>query len=158
MWTDHTDARATMMTLLGIQDDYNWDGAATAKMVVPTDLPSTMRAALSTFEGLASAYTQLNAPFGKFGLDTLGANTTAIEGQSVNDSAYTNDDQQLAACESARTSLVAQIQSALQAAETGSVALDVTAARSLIAQANQLIGKAQTLQRATTPPKTLLCS
>src|ERR1700727_354972 len=28
IWTDHTDARPTLMTLLGLHDDYTWDGRA----------------------------------------------------------------------------------------------------------------------------------
>ena len=27
IWTDHTDARPTLMTLLGLRDDYTWDGS-----------------------------------------------------------------------------------------------------------------------------------
>ena len=28
IWTDHTDVRPTLMTLLGLHDDYTWDGRA----------------------------------------------------------------------------------------------------------------------------------
>ena len=33
IWTDHTDARPTLMTLLGLHDDYSWDGAAIAQII-----------------------------------------------------------------------------------------------------------------------------
>ena len=33
IWTDHADARPTMMTVLGLHDDYSWDGAAIAQII-----------------------------------------------------------------------------------------------------------------------------
>ncbi len=36
VWTDHTDARPTLMTVLGLQDDYSWDGAAIAQIIRST--------------------------------------------------------------------------------------------------------------------------
>jgi len=68
---------------------------------------------------LGAVYKQLNAPFGRFGLDTLDADTTALAGNSPGDASYLATDGQLQACASARSALVPQIQTALFDAETG---------------------------------------
>ena len=105
VWTDHTDARPTMMTVLGLHDDYSWDGAAIAQIIGSTHsgwdwwshgesaLPWSIRVDERDYEDLAAAYKQLDAPFGEFGLGTLDADTTALaSGSSSDDTAYTGHD------------------------------------------------------------------
>ncbi|HYB28295.1 MAG TPA: hypothetical protein VEF89_16895 [Solirubrobacteraceae bacterium] len=118
IWTDHTDARPTMMTVLGLHDDYSWDGAAIAQIIGSTDggwgwgsrgqsaLPWSIRVNERGYEELAAAYKQLDAPFGEFGLGTLDADTTALaSGSSSNDGDYTATTSQLQACEGRRTTV-----------------------------------------------------
>jgi hypothetical protein len=171
VWTDHSDARPTLMTVLGLKDDYSWDGAAIAQIIGSSHngrdrwsrggnsaLPWTIRADERGYEGLSAAYQQLDAPFGQFGLNTLDADTTALASKSTNDATYTGTDSQLAACEGARTNLVGQIQSVLQAAETGAAPVPEWEAHYLIWRADRLIADSKTLAAASTPPSKAVCS
>ncbi|MBV8219592.1 MAG: hypothetical protein JO325_14085, partial [Solirubrobacterales bacterium] len=172
VWTDHSDARPTLMTVLGLQDDYNWDGAAIAQIIGSSHngwdrwrhdggsaLPWTISVNKRGYEGLTAAYEQLDAPFGQFGLNTLNADTSALAGGSnTNDSAYTATDAQLQACESQRTSLVGQIQAVLQAAERGQAPVSEWEDRYLIGRADRLIADTRTLAGAPTPPSSTVCS
>jgi hypothetical protein len=170
IWTDHTDARPTMMTVLGLHDDYSWDGAAIAQIIGSTHggwdpwsggqsaLPWTIRVNERGYEELAAAYKQLDAPFGTFGLQTLDADTTALASNTANDATYTGMDSQLQACENQRTGLVAEIQQALEAAETGNAPVSSWHAFWLIGQANRLISDAKKLAGASTPPSYTVCS
>jgi hypothetical protein len=172
IWTDHTDARPTLMTLLGLRDDYTWDGRA-IEQILDQDRGGGWsghargrssrhdgRDGVSRFllDALGTAYKQLNAPFGSFGLDTLEADTSALAGTSANDAGYRATDGQLQACESARSALVPRIQTALLQAETGQRRLGVVQAVALIAQANRLIADARRLGSSASPPARTLCS
>jgi hypothetical protein len=182
IWTDHTDARPTLMTLLGLRDDYTWDGRAIEQILDtgPHPLRSDGRSGggwsdhaqgrsfrhggrgqVLLLDALGAAYKQLNAPFGSFGLDTLDADTSALAGMSTSDAGYVATDGQLQACESARSALVPRIQTALLQAETGQRPLGVVQAVSLIVQANRLIADARRLGSSAvssaTPPARTLC-
>ena len=169
IWTDHADVRPTLMTLLGLNDDYSWDGAAIAQIIGSTHsgrdwwgrgesgLPWTIRANERWYEDLDAAYKQLNAPFGEFGLNTLDADTTALASNSSQDASYTDTTSQLQACESKRTSLVGQIQSVLQAAERGGHRVELAGVLPG-RQADRLINDAKTLAEASTPPRYTVCS
>jgi hypothetical protein len=169
IWTDHSDARPTLMTVLGLHDDYDWDGAAIAQIIGSTHggwdpwsraqsaLPWTIRVDERGYEDLDAAYKQLDAPFGEFGLQTLDADTTALASNSTNDATYTGTDSQLAACESARTSLVGQIQPVLEKAETGQAPVSSWQAFKLVGQADKLINDAKTLAGSSTPPSRPVC-
>ena len=43
-WTDHTDVRPTMLTLLGLKDDYQTDGRAVVEPLFDWAVPQTLRA------------------------------------------------------------------------------------------------------------------
>jgi hypothetical protein len=169
--TDHTDARPTLMTILGLHDDYGWDGTAIAPIIGSTNrgrdwwsggqsaLPWTIRANERGYEDLAAAYKQLDAPYGEFGLGTLDADTTALAGgSSTNDSAYTATTSQLQACEHQRTALVAQIQPVLEGAEGGRAPVPSWQGWNLIQRADRLIADAKTLAGASTRPGYAVCS
>ncbi len=161
IWTDHTDARPTLMTLLGLRDDYTWDGRAIEQILdQPHSSHHDRGGSVHRFllDALGAAYKQLDAPFGSFGLDTLDADTSALAGTSSGDANYLATDGQLQACESARSALVPHIQTALLQAETGRRPLGVFQAVSLIAQANRLIADARRLGSSATPPPRALCS
>ena len=172
VWTDHVDARATLMTLLGLRDDYTWDGRAIEQIFDgrrgdgrfgherghASRHGGASAANRFLLDALGGAYKQLDAPFGSFGLATLGADTTALAGTSSGDSAYEATDQQLQACDAARGALVPKIQAALLAAETGQRPLGFFQTVSLIRQADRLIADAHRLQSSATPPTHPLCS
>jgi hypothetical protein len=106
------------MTLLGLRDDYTWDGRA-IEQILDRRRGGSDRVNWFLLDALGAAYKQLNAPFGSFGLDTLDADTSALSGTSSGDARYVATDGQLQACESARSALVPRIQTALLEAETG---------------------------------------
>jgi hypothetical protein len=78
-----------------------------------------MREHRHAYDELSAAFKQLTAPFGQFGVETLTADSNAVESTSSGDSTYTGMDSQLQACANARDSLAARIRSVLEAAETG---------------------------------------
>ena len=47
VWTDHTDHRPTMLTLLGLKDDYQTDGRAVTQIANENALPVSLRVAPS---------------------------------------------------------------------------------------------------------------
>ena len=169
IWTDHTDARPTLMTLLGLHDDYSWDGAAIAQIIGSVHngrdwwsrgqsaLPWTIRVNERGYEELTAAYQQLDAPFGEFWLNTLDADTSALASNTAQDATYTNTTSQLQTCESKRTSLVGQIQSVLQAAESGQAPVSNWQAFYLVGEADRLISDSKTLAGASTPPSAPVC-
>ncbi len=172
VWTDHTDARPTLMTVLGLHDDYSWDGAAIAQIIgsghtgrdwwshgTKSALPWTISVNERGYEDLTTAYQQLDAPFGQFGLNTLNADTSALAGGSTsNDTAYTNTDSQLQTCEDQRSSLVSQIQSVLQAAEGGQAPVSEWEANYLVERAARLIVDTKRLAGSSTRPSQQVCS
>ncbi len=76
-WTDHTNLRPTILSLLGLKDDYTDDGHVIVQALDHHALPHGLSGG-KTAE-LENAYEQLNAPFGEFAADTLRASTFGAE-------------------------------------------------------------------------------
>ena len=145
-WTDHTDVRPTMLTLLGLRDDYETDGRAVLDPLYDWAVPQTLRAHRETLLRLGDVYKQLTAPFGVFGMKTLAASTIGLaSGSAADDSAYTQIEGRIAALTGERDSLASTIRGALNAAESGGAALDEQQAKSWIDQARSLIDQASAL-------------
>ena len=138
-FSDHTDVRPTMLTLLGRKDDYPNEGRALVEKFVGWAQPPAVKKS-ANFVVLATALKQINAAVGPFGLATLHASTVALEsGSADDDSLYTSIESQLASFASQRDALVAQIIPLLEAAQfTGTPIADSTA-QSLIRQAQNLL-------------------
>jgi len=85
-WTDHTNLRPTMLSLLGLKDDYVDDGHVLIQALTKQALPSALGG--PNIAQLADAYEQVNAPFGAFAAATLKASTTALK--STDDTQYTS--------------------------------------------------------------------
>ena len=158
IWTGHTDARPTLMTLLGLRDDYAWDGDAIAPIM--NALPWTIRIDERDYDRLEAAYKQLDAPFGQFGMSTLDADTTALasDPNSNYDAMFMGMDSQLETCPKARAQLAGQIQGVLQAAEDGQAPVGRREAELLTGQAEALISDVDGLSRDSTPPSSPVCS
>jgi hypothetical protein len=145
-WTDHTDVRPTMLTLLGLKDDYETDGRAVLKPLYDWAVPQTLIAHRETLLRLGDVYKQLTAPFGTFAMQTLRASTTALaSGSSTDDSKYTAIESRIADLTSQRDALAAQIRSAFNAAEVGARPLNEQQAKAWIDQAQSLIDAATAL-------------
>jgi len=140
VWTDHTDVRPTMLTLLGLSDDYTPDGRAIAEILQPSWVPSQLAAHRATLLRLGAAYKQLDAPFGALGMASLRYASAAVAGgSSTDDSAYLTADATIAGWMAQRDAIAGQISALLAGAEFGGTALDENHAKDLIDQAWALI-------------------
>jgi hypothetical protein len=145
LWSDHTSIQPTMMELLGLRDDYAPDGRVLAEVIGTRALPHAMRAHRGMLLRLGRLYTQIEAPVGAFGLDTLKASTRALASQSPGDAAYARIEKQLRRLGAERDAIGAQMRSALLGAAFGGHPINVPTARKLIKEAEQLLGQAAVL-------------
>jgi len=150
--TDHTDIRPTMMFLLGLKDDYTYDGRVLVEAFDPSAMAQTMGggegsngSGASTFLSLAQMYEQINAPTGRFGLTTLAISTHALASNTPGDATYTNLESQLSSMTSQRNAIASQMISLLQGAEFNHQHIDSGQAQSLISQGQNLLNQANTL-------------
>ena len=139
-FSDHTDVRPTMLTLLGLKDDYSHDGRALVEKLEGWAQPSAVRQS-DNFVALARALKQITAPLGPLALASLHASTVAME--STDDSTYTNIETQLTAFTNQRDALVAQITPLLEAAELDGKPIPDSVAHNLIQQAQNLLASVQ---------------
>jgi hypothetical protein len=143
-WTDHTDVRPTMLTLLGLKDDYQTDGRAVTEILKPDAMPKSLDG--KNLDDLGAVYKQLVAPFGQFGMDTLTASTKALKsGSTADDSHYTNVENQLVSLTSQRNTLMAQIRTGLNNAEFNNTKLGKNDIKTWTKQAQDLIDQAAAL-------------
>lgn len=137
-WTDHTDVRATMFALLGLQDDYLHDGRVVVENLDPSKLPATISNNLTAYQQLATAYKQLTAPFGTAGSASLNYATNAIgSGTTSDDSTYQTYLTNINTWVAQRDQLIGQIKPLLNNAEQGT-SFDTSQVASLVSQANTL--------------------
>jgi hypothetical protein len=146
IWTDHTDIRPTIMALLGLKDDYQHDGRVIYEVLQSWAVPQGMQSSDPTLLGqFATAYKQLNAPVGVFGLNTLEASTWALKSNSIGDHAFTSIEGQLASMGTQRDSVASQMIAMLEGAEFNNQPLNSTQAQSLLQQAYSVIGQSSVL-------------
>jgi hypothetical protein len=142
VWTDHTDVRPTILSILGLADSYPDDGRVVTQLLRAKDFSAALGANLATAEQLGAIYKQVNAPFGAFGMSVLKASTHALAGD---DATYATVESQIAGLTLQRDALAFQIRGALNAAEFGGTALDPQQAAAWIAQAQALLNQAAAL-------------
>jgi hypothetical protein len=123
VWTDHTDHRPTVLTLLGLKDDYNTDGRAITQIADETALPVSLRVHHPSLENLAASYKQLMASFGSFSMDTLAASSRALASNTPGDQTYTDTENAIATLTNQRDALASDIRSGFNQAEFDSVKL-----------------------------------
>ena len=115
-WSDHTDVRPTILSLVGLKDDYVHDGRVVTEVLEGRAVPSGVRRSLG-FTELARTYKQLNAPFGAFGMAALRSSTKALASNDPGDATYTSIEGQLESLTAQRDALAGEIKSALDDAE-----------------------------------------
>jgi hypothetical protein len=143
-WSDHTDIRPTMMSLLGLKDDYYPDGRVITEALTGNGHESSDSTQL--LERLGTVYKQLIAPVGQFGRYTLQYSTAALlSGSAANDSAYVHAEQQLANLADVRGELEAKIRDLLGDVEFQGQKLQPSQVNPLIEKAQQLIDRAHEL-------------
>ena len=144
-WTDHTDVRSTMLSLLGLVDDYRHDGRVTWEILNPGALPDSLTANQAKVSALARAYKQITASFGDFAMTTLSVSTKALASSSDNDHTYELIETKLADLDARRDVLALQISQLLDGAEFHGQAISNSDASSLLGKANGLLDKAHDL-------------
>ncbi len=135
-FSDHTDVRPTILTLLGLQDDYTHDGRVIIEAIDKSVLPSSLKAHNSTLLDLGAAYKQINAPFGQVGMDSLKVSTFALS--SSDPSVYLSLEQEIQGWTTTRDAIAGQMKAMLEGAAFGGQAIDENQAKSLISQAQTL--------------------
>jgi hypothetical protein len=145
VWSDQTDVRPTMMSLLGLHDDYRSDGRDLFEFVDDSHLPVGLRGHDHTLLALGQAYKQLNACVGQFGSDTLTISTRAIESSSTNDFQYNATMAALAGLGQARDGVANQIANLFDQVTFQGDHFNEGQAKVLLAQANALLATAHVL-------------
>jgi hypothetical protein len=145
LWSDHTDIRPTMLTLLGLKDDYQSDGRVLTEVLDRRALPHSLRASERRFRELARIYKQIEAPVGELGLDTLAASTRALESQSSGDTTYTGIENKISQMTDQRNAVGAEMAAALNDAEFNGKPIRQDEARELIERGWRLLEAARHL-------------
>ena len=143
-WTDHTNVRPTMLSLLGLTDDYVHDGRVLIEALTTKATPQSLIAHRETVRRLSDIYEQVNAPFGQFAMDTLVASTRAIK--STDESVYNSIESSIENLTTERDALATQIKTALGAAAFAGQALNEQQAKAWIDQAQSLLDRAAVLK------------
>jgi hypothetical protein len=134
-----------MLALLGLRDDYQPDGRVPGEIIDPAALPPGMRSHQALLLRLGQAYTQLEAPVGAFGLDTLQASTRALASDSPGDATYTRIESRLQQLGAARDAIAGQMRAWLLAAAFGGQPVNPGAAVRLIGQGDKLLDAARAI-------------
>ena len=108
-------------------------------------LPSGMQAHRAALTALGQLYTQLEAPVGAFGLDTLRASTRALSSNSPEDATYTKIENELQGLGAQRDAVGGAIRTLLYAAAFDGKTLNVAKARMLTRQGERVLGEADVL-------------
>jgi hypothetical protein len=140
VWTDHTDLRPTMLTLLGLKDDYQTDGRAVTQILNENAVPVSLRVHHPSLQKLGSTYKQLMASFGEFSMNTLTASTNALgSGSTADDSKYNLIESQIQALTDQRNALAAQIRTGLNDAQFNDVELSENQIKGWTSSAQDII-------------------
>ncbi len=120
VWTDHTDVRPTMLSVLGLSDSYTHDGRTILQILDGDAVAHAANIHRGSLERLGAAYKQLDAPFGALGMASLEVATAGIQtGSSSDDSAYAATDARINDWTARRDALAGQIADVLEGAEFG---------------------------------------
>jgi hypothetical protein len=145
VWTDHTDHRPTLLTLLGLKDDYQTDGRAVTEIASENALPVSLRVHHPSLERLGDSYKQLMASFGSFSMDTLVASTRALASNSAGDQTYTNTESAIEALTNQRNALAAEIRAGFNKAQFDGVKLSENQIKAWTQASNALLAEAHDL-------------
>jgi hypothetical protein len=143
-WSDHTDVRPTMLSLVGLKDDYVHDGRVVSEILEGYAIPPAVKKSPG-FEALGQIYKQLNAPFGAFAMATLKASTKALASNDSGDATYLTIEGQIQSLTAQRDALAKQIVTVLNDAEFNGQSFNAAQAQSLISQAQALLNQANNL-------------
>jgi hypothetical protein len=143
-WSDHTDARPTILNLVGLKDDYVHDGRVVAEALENSAIPLAVKLSPG-FVALARTYKQLNAPFGAFAMATIRSSTKALASNDAGDATYTSVEGKIKSLTTQRDALASQIKGLLDGAEFKGQPVNVLKALSLIVRGTLLLEEANHL-------------
>jgi hypothetical protein len=146
VWSDHTDIRPTMLSLVGLKDDYQSQGRVLAENLHHFALPDGVEDSGDEFVELARAYKSINAPLGELGLASLKISTAALAG---NDDTYNDLENRLQFITAFRDNLAAKMLERLTDAEFHGKRINGGEERSLVVQADALLDYAKWLAAHT---------
>ena len=146
-WTDHVDVRPTINALLGLGDDYVNDGRVITQVLSNQATPKELDQHGNTTADLGAMYKQINAPFGKFAMDTLTASTVALKqpDTTAGNLKYDSIEASIANLTAKRNDLAGAIRAALNDAAKGTGSLDESNAKAWISQGQALLDDAAQL-------------
>jgi len=143
-WSDHTDFRPTILTLLGLEDDYVSDGRLLLENLSGWAVPDAVKKSVRVRQ-LVQVYKRVNAPFGEFAMDTLAASTKALASNAGGDATYISIENQIQTLTSQRDTLAGEIRSALDGATFNGQAITNQQSSNWISQAQNLLSQAHAL-------------
>ena len=132
-FSDHTDTRPTIMSLVGLKDDYEHDGRVLLEVL---DDHHGFNGSKEIAIRLAQAYKDINAPVGRLGRKTFAISTAALNGD---DATYTRLEAKLAQLTDARNAIAQKMIDMLEAAEFDNKSIDRVKAERLIDEAELLV-------------------
>lgn len=139
VWTDHTDIRPTMLSLVGLRDGYEQDGRVVQEFLTEDARPEALGE--GSLARLARIYKQIDAPFATFAANTLVSSTRAVSsGSATDDSTYVSIESQIHSQTERRDALAARMRSILNKAAFGGRESDVEGG-----SINRLVRQGQTL-------------
>jgi len=136
VWSDHTDIRPTLLSLVGLKDDYESQGRVLAEDLRRWALPDGVEDSGDEFVELARAYKRINAPVGELGLATLKISTAALAGD---DETYNDLESRLQRITDFRDNLAARMLDRLTDAEFHGKRIHGGEERELVRRANALV-------------------
>jgi hypothetical protein len=136
IFSDHTDTRPTMLSLVGLKDDYAHDGRVLFEVLDDNALPSRLDGQKEILTRLAHAYKNINAPVGKLGRLTFPISTAAL---NADDATYTRLEKRLNNLTDERNTIAQKMITLLEGAVFENKAVNEREAALLILEADALI-------------------
>jgi hypothetical protein len=139
-WSDHTDVRPTMLSLVGLQDTYIHDGRVLTETIEERVQPVRLRGHTQMLNAFARVYKQINAPFGQLGADTLKISTFALaSGDAGNDAVYMVLSNKMLNWTTQRNAVAREMRAMLDGAAFNDEVFDEVRGRQLVAEAHALL-------------------
>jgi hypothetical protein len=130
-WSDHVDIVPTVMSLVGLQTDYQPDGR------VISDVLTGRGGSGESTAALGAVYKQVNAPYGDFAHSLIVASTNGIK---ASDAVYLDTEQKIQALTTRRDALAAAMKDVLHGTDQ-----DDRSTKTLIRQGLELLAEARAL-------------
>jgi hypothetical protein len=142
VFSDHTDLRPTLMTLVGLMDDYVHDGRVLVEVLESSALPDALEDSRHDYIELAKAFKEINATKGLVGRKSLIAANRAI---TSDDATYGKFLTNIGAITDERNNLASEMIGLLEGAAFGKKPINEHQEDDLVKRANRLIDKVEDL-------------